>query len=149
MSMLLTICALHFIAQLSPGPDVLLVAKSAASTTRSNTLKIVFGITVGIVVWVMLTLLGFTVLIEQFPWIQQVLMIIGGFFLAKMGYAISLLKHPYQVIDFYKCLDPILNEYTSKSRYYIEKAYYRQAKLKPSLIYQHLDNQLSQHQPVI
>ena len=87
MSMLLTICALHFIAQLSPGPDVLLVAKSAASTTRSNTLKIVFGITVGIVVWVMLTLLGFTVLIEQFPWIQQVLMIIGGFFLAKMGYA--------------------------------------------------------------
>ena len=59
--------------------------------------------------------------------------------MAKMGYAISLLKHPYQVIDFYKCLDPILNEYTSKSRYYIEKAYYRQAKLKPSLIYPVLD----------
>lgn len=87
MSLLLTICSLHFIAQLSPGPDVLLVAKSSASTTRQNTLKIVLGISVGIIVWVVLTLLGFTVLIEQWPWIQQVLMFIGGFFLAKMGYA--------------------------------------------------------------
>ena len=38
MSLLFTICALHFVAQLSPGPDVLLIAKSAASNTRRNTL---------------------------------------------------------------------------------------------------------------
>lgn len=87
MSLLFTICALHFVAQLSPGPDVLLIAKSAASTTRANTLKIIAGISVGIVVWVVLTLLGFTVLVEQFSWIQQVLMAVGGFFLAKMGWA--------------------------------------------------------------
>jgi threonine efflux protein len=85
--MLLTICALHFVAQLSPGPDVLLVAKSSASTTRANTVKIILGISAGVVVWVTLTLLGFTVLLEQWPWIQQVLMLIGGLFLAKMGYA--------------------------------------------------------------
>ena len=87
MSLLLTICALHFVAQLSPGPDILLIAKSSASTTRTNTLKIIAGISVGIVVWVVLTLAGFTLLIEQFPWIQQVLMVVGGFFLAKMGWA--------------------------------------------------------------
>ena len=87
MSMLLTICALHFVAQLSPGPDVLLVAKSSASTTRANNVKIILGISAGVVVWVALTLLGFTVLLEQWPWIQQVLMLIGGLFLAKMGYA--------------------------------------------------------------
>lgn len=86
MSLLLTICALHFVAQLTPGPDVLLIAKSSASTTRLNTLKIILGISAGIVVWVVLTLLGFTVLVEQFPWIQQILMLIGGFFLARMGY---------------------------------------------------------------
>lgn len=86
MSLLLTICALHFVAQLSPGPDVLLIAKSAATTSRVNTLKIIAGISVGIVLWVVLTLAGFTVLVEQFPWIQQVLMLIGGAFLAKMGY---------------------------------------------------------------
>ena len=87
MSLLLTICTLHFFAQLSPGPDVLLIAKSAASTTRTNTLNIIAGISVGIIVWVVLTLLGFTVLIEQFPWIQQMLMLVGGVFLAKMGWA--------------------------------------------------------------
>ena len=87
MPLLLTICALHFVAQLSPGPDVLLIAKSSASTSRANTLKIILGISVGIAVWVALTLLGFTVLIEQFPWIQQILMLVGGFFLARMGWA--------------------------------------------------------------
>ena len=87
MSLLLTICALHFVAQLSPGPDVLLIAKSSASTSRENTLKIILGISVGIVVWVVLTLLGFTVLMQQFSWIQQVLMLLGGVFLARMGWA--------------------------------------------------------------
>ena len=87
MSLLFTICLLHFVAQLSPGPDVLLIAKSAASTTRQNALKVIAGISAGIVVWVILTLVGFTVLIDQFPWIQQVLMVLGGVFLAKMGWA--------------------------------------------------------------
>lgn len=87
MSLLLTICALHFVAQLSPGPDILLIAKSAASNSRANALKIIAGISLGIVVWVVLTLAGFTVLIEQFPWIQQLLLILGGLFLAKMGWA--------------------------------------------------------------
>ncbi|ANF82018.1 threonine transporter RhtB [Acinetobacter sp. NCu2D-2] len=87
MSLLLTICILHFVAQLSPGPDILLIAKSAASTTRLNALKVIAGISLGIVVWVVLTLVGFTVLIDQFPWIQQVLMIVGAVFLAKMGWA--------------------------------------------------------------
>lgn len=87
MSLLLTICALHFVAQLSPGPDIILIAKSSASTTRRNTIHIIAGISLGIVLLVVLTLLGFTVLVEQFPWIQQVLMLIGGLFLAKMGWA--------------------------------------------------------------
>lgn len=87
MSLLLTICALHFVAQLSPGPDIILIAKSSASTTRRNTIHIIAGISLGIMLWVVLTLLGFTVLVEQFPWIQQVLMLIGGLFLAKMGWA--------------------------------------------------------------
>lgn len=87
MSLLLTICMLHFVAQLSPGPDVLLIAKSAASNSKIHTLKIIAGISVGIVVWVILTLSGFSVLVQQFPWIQQVLMLIGGIFLARMGWA--------------------------------------------------------------
>lgn len=52
MSLLLTICALHFVAQLSPGPDIILIAKSSASTTRRNTIHIIAGISLGIVLWV-------------------------------------------------------------------------------------------------
>lgn len=87
MSLLLTICLLHFVAQLSPGPDILLIAKSAATTTRNNAFKVILGISVGIMLWVFLTLVGFTVLVTQFPWIQTVLMLIGGVFLARMGWA--------------------------------------------------------------
>lgn len=87
MSMLLSICMLHFIAQLSPGPDVLLVAKSAVTDTIQQSLKIIFGISLGVVLWVTLTLLGFNVLIQQWPWIQQIIMLIGAIFLARMGYS--------------------------------------------------------------
>ncbi len=87
MSLFLSICLLHFVAQLSPGPDILLIAKSAASTSRFNALKVVLGISCGIVVWVALTLSGFTLLIEQMPWIQQLIMLVGGGFLAKMGWS--------------------------------------------------------------
>lgn len=86
MSMLLTICALHFVAQLSPGPDVLLVAKSSASTTRANTLKIILGISAGVVVWVILTLLGFTVLLEQY-FDSASVDVDWWILLARMGYA--------------------------------------------------------------
>ncbi|TQR63767.1 LysE family transporter [Acinetobacter sp. RF14B] len=110
MSLLFTICLLHFVAQLSPGPDVLLIAKSAASTTRTNALKIIAGISVGIVVWVVLTLAGFTVLINQFPWIQQLLMIVGGLFLAKMGWAMlsggwQSFKNRHQTADDSKAMN--------------------------------------------
>lgn len=44
---------------------------------------------VGIVLWICLTLLGFSVLIQQWPWIQQLIMLCGGIFLARMGYAMS------------------------------------------------------------
>ena len=84
MSLLFTICALHFVAQLSPGPDVLLIAKSSASTTQKNTLKTILGISVGIVVWVVLTLLGFTVLIEKIPKIKHILIMNVRVLLARM-----------------------------------------------------------------
>jgi threonine efflux protein len=56
------------------------------------------------VLWVVLTLAGFTVLIDQFPWIQQILMLLGGIFLAKMGWGmfkggLDSLRNSAQVED--------------------------------------------------
>lgn len=55
--------------------------------------------------------------------------------MAECGYAIAQLNHPYQVKDFYQALYPVLSKYTDRAQFLIEKAYYRQAKVKPSLIY--------------
>jgi len=55
--------------------------------------------------------------------------------MAKIGYVINQLPHPYQVVEFYRVITSILKKYTNKAQTYIELAYYRQAKQKPSLIY--------------
>lgn len=115
MSLLFTICLLHFVAQLSPGPDVLLIAKSSASTSKINTLKIILGISVGIVVWVALTLLGFTLLMDKFPWIQQVLMFVGGFFLAKMGWGML----NYGIKTLKQSVDLASNEQVKSQNYFL------------------------------
>ena len=133
MSLLLTICTLHFFAQLSPGPDVLLIAKSAASTTRTNTLNIIAGISVGIIVWVVLTLLGFTVLIEQFPWIQQVLMLVGGVFLAKMGWA--MFNGGLKSLNQAACLDDDQALKQSKSENYFLLGLFTNLSNPKTLIY--------------
>lgn len=117
MSLLLTICALHFVAQLSPGPDIILIAKSSASTTRRNTIYIIAGISLGIVLWVVLTLLGFTVLVEQFPWIQQVLMLIGGLFLAKMGWA--MLSGGLRSLKQSTALEDVQAQSSAQKRYFL------------------------------
>lgn len=86
MSIFFVICLLHFVAQLTPGPDIFLIAKSAVSESYQHTLKIIAGIACGIFVWVVLTLIGFSVLIQQIPWMQDVLMLIGGAFLLRLGF---------------------------------------------------------------
>lgn len=55
--------------------------------------------------------------------------------MAEIGYVINQLPHPYQVVEFYRVITSILKKYTNKAQTYIELAYYRQAKQKPSLIY--------------
>ena len=55
--------------------------------------------------------------------------------MAECGQVISELKHPYQLIEFYRTIYPVFCKFTDKARFYIEKAYYKQAKLKPTLIF--------------
>lgn len=133
MSLLLSICMLHFVSQFTPGPDVLLIAKSSASTSRSNTLKIILGISVGIQVWVVLTLLGFTVLIEQFPWIQKVLMLIGGGFLAHMGWA--MLRTGWATRNQSVELDSLKQNIAEKSKNYFLLGLFTNLSNPKTLIY--------------
>lgn len=95
MSLLYSILILHFIAQLTPGPDILLISKVAISKGRIPATFVILGITLGIAVWIILTLTGFSLVIQKWVWFQQVIMLFGAIFLAKMGWAMlsSFLQH--------------------------------------------------------
>lgn len=86
VTIFLSICLMHFVAQLSPGPDVFLIAKSAVSQPYHNTIKLIAGISLGILLWVMLTLFGFAALMQQLTWLQSMLMAFGGSFLLYLGW---------------------------------------------------------------
>lgn len=102
MSILLGIALLHFLAQLTPGPDILLISKIAVSQGRIPALFAVTGITLGIVIWIIITLTGFSVLLKKWAWFQYIIMTFGAIFLFKMGFAmcqsfIHYLKHKNQL----------------------------------------------------
>ncbi|MDO4223265.1 MAG: LysE family transporter [Acinetobacter sp.] len=87
MSILYSIAFLHFLALLTPGPDILLIAKVAVSQGRRAAFYSIIGISLGIAVWVVITLTGFSLLLQQWQGVQYLIMLFGAVFLAKMGYA--------------------------------------------------------------
>lgn len=94
MTILFSIIILHFLAQITPGPDILLISKIAMTKGKIPAIFSILGITLGIAIWIILTLTGFSLLLAQFTWIQPLIMLFGAVFLAKMG--IAMLKSYYQ-----------------------------------------------------
>ena len=82
LSTLFTIAAVHLIALMSPGPDCFIVMQTAVGRSRKEALCCVLGITLGVAFWAALSLLGLQWLFEQFAWLQQLIMFLGGLYLA-------------------------------------------------------------------
>ncbi|MDO4223500.1 MAG: LysE family transporter [Acinetobacter sp.] len=87
MNTFLTIALLHFMAQLSPGPDILLTSKIAISQGRIAAFWCALGISLGIAIWIAITLTGFSVILQQWQGVQTAITLFGAIFLAKMGFA--------------------------------------------------------------
>ena len=85
MSLFLTIAAIHLIALASPGPDFFFVSQTAVSRTRRQALFGVIGITLGVVVWSALALLGLQLLLHKLAWLSRLIAVAGGVYLAWMG----------------------------------------------------------------
>ena len=85
MSLFLTIAAIHLIALASPGPDFFFVSQTAVSRTRRQALFGVIGITLGVVVWSALALLGLQLLLHKLAWLSRLIAVAGGLYLAWMG----------------------------------------------------------------
>ncbi|WP_266157201.1 threonine export protein RhtC [Dyella silvatica] len=94
MSLFITIAIVHLIALLSPGPDFFFVSQTAVSRSRRQALFGVMGITLGVVVWSTLALLGLQLLLQRLLWLERLIATAGGLYLAWMG--VKMLRSAWQ-----------------------------------------------------
>ena len=83
---LATLVFIHFCALITPGPDFFLVSQTAISRSRRDSLMVVAGITLGVMIWAMLALLGLNILFEQVHWLKRLLFVASGIYLCWLGY---------------------------------------------------------------
>lgn len=81
MSILATLAGVHFIALLSPGPDVALVVQNATQHGRKTGVMIALGLSCGILVHLILSLSGISYLVKQQPMLFNLLQLAGGSYL--------------------------------------------------------------------
>ncbi|WKV49315.1 MULTISPECIES: threonine export protein RhtC [Dickeya] len=86
LMLFLTVALVHLIALMSPGPDFFFVSQTAASRSRREALMGVLGITLGVLVWAAIALMGLHLLLERMAWLHRLVMIGGGLYLCWMGW---------------------------------------------------------------
>ena len=82
---LLVLLPIWAVALVSPGPDALLVAQTAASSGRRNGLTCAAGIGAGNAVWSVATLGGLAVLFAEAAWLYRLVVLAGAAYLVVTG----------------------------------------------------------------
>lgn len=82
----LTVALVHFIALMSPGPDFFFVSQTAASRSRKEAMMGVLGISLGIMIWASIALLGLHLLLQKMVWLHDAVTVVGGLYLCWMGW---------------------------------------------------------------
>ena len=90
LMLFLTVAMVHLIALMSPGPDFFFVSQTAASRSRKEAMMGVIGITLGVLVWAAVALMGLHLILEKMAWLHQIITVGGGLYLCWMGW--QLLK---------------------------------------------------------
>jgi threonine efflux protein len=81
-----TVALVHLVALMSPGPDFFFVSQTAASRSRKEAMMGVLGITLGIVIWAGVALMGLHLILEKMAWLHEIIMVGGGLYLLWMGW---------------------------------------------------------------
>lgn len=82
----MTVAIVHWVALMSPGPDFFFVSQTAVSRSRSEAMLGVIGISLGIMIWAGVALLGLNLILQKMAWLHQIIMIGGGLYLCWMGW---------------------------------------------------------------
>ncbi|WP_158781979.1 threonine export protein RhtC [Pantoea sp. BAV 3049] len=86
LMLFLTVALVHLVALMSPGPDFFFVSQTAASRSRKEAMLGVLGITMGIVIWAGVALMGLNLILQKMAWLHQIIMVAGGLYLLWMGW---------------------------------------------------------------
>ncbi|AEX54092.1 L-lysine permease [Rahnella aquatilis CIP 78.65 = ATCC 33071] len=86
LMLFLTVAMVHLIALMSPGPDFFFVSQTAASRSRKEAMMGVIGITLGVLVWAAVALMGLHLILQKMAWLHQIITIGGGLYLCWMGW---------------------------------------------------------------
>lgn len=82
---LLSVAGLWAIAVVVPGPNFLVVARSALEGSREAGLGAVCGIALGTAIWGSAGFLGVTILFAAVPWLYVGFKVVGGIYLSWLG----------------------------------------------------------------
>ncbi|MBT2919455.1 LysE family translocator [Vibrio anguillarum] len=93
LSILATLAGVHFMALLSPGPDVALVVQNATRYGRKTGVFIALGLSCGILIHSLLSLTGISYLVHQQPTLFAMVQLAGGSYLFYLGF--GALKSTY------------------------------------------------------
>lgn len=96
--MLLSLFVIHLCALAAPGPDFFFVSRIALSGRLRHLMESASGVTIGILIWATLTLLGLNLLFEQFPYAKLGIMTASAIYLLKLA------------IDIYRSAKQPLND---------------------------------------
>lgn len=86
MMLFLTVAAVHFVALMSPGLDFFFVSQTVASRSRKEAMMGVLGISLEVIVWAAIALMGLHLLLQKMAWLHDAITIGGGLYLCWMGW---------------------------------------------------------------
>lgn len=95
MMLFLTVAVVHLLALMTPSPDFFFVSQTALSRSRAEALRAVIGISLGVVVWAAVALMGLHLLLLKMAWLQRIITLGGGLYLCWMGWQmLCAARHP-------------------------------------------------------
>jgi threonine efflux protein len=85
LSLLLSLMMVDLLAAISPGPNFVLVTRTAIQRTRSQAAAVVLGFASANLIWCAAVVFGLSALFDFAPWLYSAIKFIGGMYLVYLG----------------------------------------------------------------
>jgi len=82
---LVAVAVVHWVATAMPGPNVLLVLRTAITRSRRDVGALILGIAVSDGLWAVAAMIGLSVLFARTPWLYQLVRVGGAGYLVYLG----------------------------------------------------------------